>query len=351
MHYNIIDLTVLYMELFRGALFNNPPPKAYLQLTLNCTCKCKMCNFWKNSNYIDPPLLLVKNIVLALERIEVRRICLWGGEPYLYKHLVEIISFIKDKRMECYIITNGTAFDENTLDASVKLLDEITFSIDSSSSDVHDKIRGRTGALDSCLSNLDRVVKLRGQKDKPYITIDSTLQKDNIRHIEDMLALSKKYNAALSIDPVQLNGYGNEGEVSLLDIPHETIREKMALLKKYSKKTSRMNSRSQIGLMEDYFMNRQLKIACFFPYIGMLLDPYGNVKLCWGWDKTIGNILDEDFLRKWRSKEQGQLRKKIIQNKIERCRRCNFYLTRWPEKTGHYALKSLFILRNFLNKY
>jgi len=351
MNHNLIDLSLLYMELFWDALYNNPPRKACLQLTLNCNCRCQMCNFWKNGNYTDPPLLLVKNIVRSLKRTGVRRIWLWGGEPYLHKDFVEIAAFIKENRIECGVITNGISFNEETLKASAKFLDEITFSIDSPLPEVHDKIRGRIGTLDIALSNLERLIELRGKSIKPYINIDATLQKDNISHIEKMIDLSQKYNAMLSIDAVQLQGYGNEQTTALLDIPEEIIKEKMALLKDYSKKVKKMNSAAHIELMEDYFLKKKLKVPCFFPYIGMLLDPHGFVKLCWGWDKPIGNILDDGFLENWRSRKEGQVRKEIIQNRIARCKSCNFYFTRWPEKIGHYALKALFLMRIKLGKY
>ena len=146
--------------------------------------------------------------MLRLKDLGIDRVNLWGGEPYLRDDIINIIEFVKNNGMGCSVITNGIYTGSETIKKSIQLLDKIVISIDSANEDIHDEIRQKKGMLNMALRTLDEMSRFRCSSESPQIIIDCTLPKLNINSINGLLELAKKYNADLSLDPVQRNGLG-----------------------------------------------------------------------------------------------------------------------------------------------
>lgn len=100
-------------------------------------------------------------------------------------------------------------------------------------------------------------------------------------------------------------------------------------------------------MMEDYFLKKPIRKMCFSPYFHLLVDPYGNVSFCWGPEKIIGNILNENFFEKWNSSFYYELRRSVIQNHMDQCKSCGFSHVR---KSGieYFIISSLLRFRSRL---
>src|SRR5262249_29567388 len=254
----------------------NPPRRASLQMTEACNLHCKMCTFWQYTGP-TPTTEQLQEVVLALEDLGVKHINLWGGEPYLHDGIVDLFRFIKQRGFVLAIITNGTRITEEKLRASVEYLDEITFSIDSPHAQVHDRIRGQPGTHELVCRTIERLLELRGSRQRPDLTIDCTIQRDNIDHVHEMIAFAERYGADLVFDPAQIQGYGNRLNQKLLDIRAEVRWEAMDRLRELSAAGARINSVGNLDLADAYLAGREIHTPCFFPYIGMLVNPWGEV--------------------------------------------------------------------------
>lgn len=78
-------------------------------------------------------------IIDKLHNMGVTRITYAGGEPLLYKGLVDLMAYSKSLGIENYLITNGTRLEGYNLGYYLKDVDKLTFSIDSPSEYVNQK--------------------------------------------------------------------------------------------------------------------------------------------------------------------------------------------------------------------
>lgn len=344
MTFSLADQVKLFTRLCWDSLAGNPPRRASLQLTEACNLHCKMCTFWQYDGP-TPTTEQLKKVVLALEQLGVKHINLWGGEPFLHDGIAELFAFIKERGFVLAVITNGTRMTEDKLRAAVQHLDEITFSIDSPHAHVHDKIRGSKGSHELIVRNIERFLELRGASARPGLTIDCTIQRDNIAHVHEMIAFAERFGADLVFDPAQVQGYGNRLTEKLTAIGAEVRWEAMDRLYELSASGKRINSVGNLEIAESYLAGRDITTPCFFPYIGMLVNPWGEVIYCWGWDKKMGNVLDGGFRARWNGPEYKALRRQTLKCGMDRCKRCGFSMVRWPDAPGYQVLSTLFGLR------
>ena len=349
MTFTLADQVKLFSRLLWDSARGNLPRRASLQTTEACNLHCKMCTFWQYDGP-TPDLERLQRIVVALRQLGVEHINLWGGEPYLHPDIVSLFEFIKGQGFTLGIITNGTKLDEAKLRGSVQFLDEMTFSIDSPHAEVHDRIRGQKGAWETTRANLERFLELRGDSKRPTLTIDCTVQRDNLDHVDQMIDFAAHYGADLQLDPAQIQGYGNRLNHAILKIPSELRWGTMQRLMDKKRAGARLNSLGNLRIMDSYLAGRDIHVPCFFPYIGLLVNPWGEVIYCWGWDKKMGNVLHGDFRAKWRSKEYRELRESTVGCGMERCKQCGFSMVRWPDAPGYQVLSTLFGIRVALGK-
>lgn len=344
-----MDQARLFGYLLYDSALGNPPRRASLQMTEACNLRCKMCSFWQYDGP-RPSADRLKLIVRALEDLGVKHINLWGGEPYLHPDIAEIFRYIKERGFTLGIITNGTLLDEEKMQASLDYLDEITFSVDSPHAEVHDRIRGAKGAHEIIVRTIEELVERRGERTRPGLTIDCTVQRDNIDHVHEIIAFAERYGADVQLDPAQLHGYGNLDNRAILKIPAELRWAAVERLRRLKAQGKHLNSPGNIKLLDDYLAGRDIHMPCFFPFIGLLVNPFGNVIYCWGWDETMGNVLDGDFRARWKAKDYKELRRQTLQGEMERCKSCGFSMVRWPDAPGYQVLSSLFALRIAIGK-
>jgi MoaA/NifB/PqqE/SkfB family radical SAM enzyme len=349
MTFTLADQIRLFGYLAYDSLRGNPPRRASLQMTEACNLRCKMCTFWQYDGP-TPSVDRLKAVVLALKDLGIKHINLWGGEPFLHDDIVEIFRFIKAHRFRLGIITNGTRIDAAKMEGAVEYLDEITFSVDSPHAAVHDRIRGSKGSHAIIQETILELLRRRGDRRRPELTIDCTVQKDNIDHVHEMVEFAERYGADVQFDPAQIQGYGNRLNHAVLKIPAELRWAAVARLKQMSASGKRINSSGNLEIMDAYLAGRDIRTPCFFPYIGLLVNPWGEIVYCWGWDKKMGNVLDGDFRARWRSAEYRELREQTLKCRMDRCKSCGFSMVRWPDAPGYQMLSALFGVRIALGK-
>jgi len=137
--------------------------------------------------------------LVGLERLceiidEVRsfrpRIMLWGGEPFLYPHLLAFIQYIKDNSLRLQIITNGTLL-ERYASALVRLrVDRVVVSIDGPE-EIHDLIRGVPHTFQRIKRGLEELERSkRATRTRyPELVANFTITPLNYTHLRETIEL------------------------------------------------------------------------------------------------------------------------------------------------------------------
>jgi hypothetical protein len=114
-------------------------PHLTIETNRTCNLRCRAC-YTLDKGTIKEPAEVKKEIELGLRKRNLETITLLGGEPTLYPHLAEIVSYIKSKNLKCQLLTNGQRFlDADGDDLLARLaaagIDRVILHVDSGQAD------------------------------------------------------------------------------------------------------------------------------------------------------------------------------------------------------------------------
>lgn len=137
--------------LLKGYVFKKVKARfLYLEVTHRCNLRCIACYTGagvekNNALTLDEQ----KSVVRQAREMGARSVSLSGsGEPLLYKHLFELIDYIRQLGMAVIIFTNGTLIDDKTAAALVERQVLVFFKLYSLEPDVFDQMVGRDNAYE-----------------------------------------------------------------------------------------------------------------------------------------------------------------------------------------------------------
>jgi len=133
---------------------------AVWEFTLDCNLNCLHCGSSAGSSRADELTTAeAEQLCHDLQNTGCLGITLMGGEPLLRKDFWRIATLIRDLGMELTVITNGTVFDQETFSRLRSLQPRaVAVSIDAAQSELHDRIRNRSGAFEKSLDFVNRAL-------------------------------------------------------------------------------------------------------------------------------------------------------------------------------------------------
>ena len=170
--------------------------------TLACNLNCQFCDTTERHqppvNELSQARLL--EIVDEAAALGVKRLfLLGGGEPLLRKETTPaVMARAKAHGMEGILTTNGTRLNRQLSEDIITMgWDEIHFSIDGPSAQIHDRLRGQAGAFRKTVRNACRlsVLKRRAGKDTPRIALHFVLTNLNHHTLTEMVDLAAAIGA------------------------------------------------------------------------------------------------------------------------------------------------------------
>ncbi len=162
------------------------PPRVLLDLATKCNLRCHMCPVWglEDENAIDSvkgvmdleaSRRLLDELMAAKPLIQPNMY----GEPLLAPDLRERIADMKARGMSIAMNTNGLTLNDDLAQFFVdEQVDSVMFSIDAVSRETLKKIRG-IAKLEKIESAVFRMLRVRGDAEKPRIGVSFTIQNGN----------------------------------------------------------------------------------------------------------------------------------------------------------------------------
>ncbi len=154
------------------------------------------------------------------------------GEPTMHPKLIEFSQYVKSKGLLLHITTNGLAMDEKKMTSLIELgLDSIIFSFQGATKEQYEIMRNNN-RYDELKENIFKFIELRGDREKPFIHISSTMTDETKEEIDqfvnywgnivDSVGIGKTNLSSLS--PMQIKSFEVIGKLELLK-KHETIKK------------------------------------------------------------------------------------------------------------------------------
>ncbi len=164
-------------------------------VTNSCNLRCRMCGQWSKEGYISNRRIDTrsrmdlpdwKRLVDGVADYKIRFILVRGGEPFLFRGIIELLQYINKKGLSISVDTNGTILGPFADDLARIGNMHITFSVDGPE-EVHDRVRGVKGSFNktkdniALLNELERKTGCRISK-----SICFTISKFNYEHLGEM---------------------------------------------------------------------------------------------------------------------------------------------------------------------
>ena len=264
----------------------------HFELTNQCNLRCTHCY---NIEYLDSSdddidVETIKRIIDKSLEIGCRDIGFSGGEPFMRKDILELITYAKDHPI--HILTNGMLISQkviNQLNAIKNLLIEFRISIDGLKS--HKNIRGIPYKY--ALNGVKRLL------DNGYVTtVNTMITNENIDELMEMYELFK----SMGVDRWRLGFIFGQGNASKNSLKFEGTEEQFLKIKELIVKHMKepevfeldVSKLYRSGIFEGAHLVQYNLDSHPCSYQGALtVRPNGDVTYCPSLDMSYGNILKD----------------------------------------------------------
>lgn len=285
----------------------SPPWKIDLEPTHQCNLRCVFC--WTRDQervgyaayrkpLTDERLL---SIVDEAAELGVKEWQIAGGwEPMIKPKLtMEIMRRIKKHGMYGCLTTNGTLFQPEMIEELVRIgWDQILFSIEGPTAEIHDELVGKSGAFDAATTAMRQFKRwMRELKSEvPRYSFHSVINSLNYDRMADMITLAHDLGC-FAIDTEPITVWTKEFEHLRMNedqkqVFHASLPEAIALAQKLGIHTSlrklvgsRLVDKKDIveQMSEDVehdYQNQFLNSPCFEPWLNMEIRASGHTVPC-----------------------------------------------------------------------
>ncbi|MEG2934900.1 MAG: radical SAM protein [Clostridium sp.] len=187
----------------------------WLELRKSCNLKCCHCYMDSNPKRDSSMRLLNLNqweeVILQLERFNPKRVILIGGEPLLFKDIVRLIDFIRNRNQQTDIIlySNLTLLTNEVIACIIKNNVKVVTSVYSRNKEIHDKITNHIGSFDKTIAGI-RKLRSKGV----YVQANTVIMKYNVEETKS----------------IQEFLYGITGRKAKIDVVRDVGNEKSNLI-------------------------------------------------------------------------------------------------------------------------
>jgi MoaA/NifB/PqqE/SkfB family radical SAM enzyme len=166
-------------------------------VTLRCNARCEFCNIWRDPNSIERKDAFLSDIdknLRELKAIGVRAVDFTGGEPLLYRNIIEALRLAKRYGLYTTITTNCLLYPSYARELD-GLVDVLQFSLDATDEQTHNRIRG-VKSYHKVMESI-AIAKSRRQK----ISLLHTVTDENVQALSDMVSFAQRNRCVLCLNP------------------------------------------------------------------------------------------------------------------------------------------------------
>lgn len=317
-----------YIPYFLFPFGFSPFPYAITILpTFRCNLKCKMCPLSKglrNMNELDIDAWKKIIDIICKSFIIKPRVHISGGEPLLYKDIVQLIQYISSKGLKCSMTTNGTLLKKYAREI-VNNIDKLNVSVDGLEN-VHESIRGVPGCYKKTFDSIDTLhtEKMKSNLKYPIITLNCVITEDNHKTLVDFFN-EIEHNRSIDSITFQHLIFSEEPPSGInTDI---LIKQLLNIENNKSIIPVTIYPKIRIKDVKPYYSDLSYEFTnkCLAPFFSLRIDPTGNVSICSPLDKYIRNknVIAEGSLKTiWNDRYLRMGRQKLKKSLSKECLRC-----------------------------
>ena len=340
-----------------------------IRITDICNLRCHTCGQWGDNGFMHDRNLPEHRLAeVTPERyLEVfddlvanghrPNIYIWGGEPMLYRRIVEVIQGASRRGLPVSIATNGHSLAEHADRFTEIPLFLLQVSIDGHTAEIHNNLRPSAGEGDSfaVIQSGLRAVKEAKQENRsslPLVASLTVISKQNINHLIDIFHTFKNsvdifvFYLSWWIDPIQAHQHEDDFLKRFGFAPqlhwgwvgnwrpedYALLSSQLIKIQELAQSLSApaVNIIPNLTSPEDlkqYYTDHSARFGfnqCISIYQAVELHSNGDMSPCRDYhDYTVGNIKDDSIINLWNCEKYTSFRQSLrSQGLMPVCTRC-----------------------------
>lgn len=307
-----------YFLSYLGYYFNqgwSKPAYVGLIVTQRCNFRCCHCESWKSKSK-ELSLSEWKRIIKDLAGwLPKTRIDLTGGEPLLYKDILELIDFIKQNNLSICLHTNGSLIDRKmAFNLVQKGVEEIVISFYSLNPSIHDFLRGRKEAHFKALQAVQYLKQAQKELNKKVkIKLGVLLTKYNLPELLKLIKWAEENQLKIVPQPLSYKFYSQTYDPlwwrkSQLWPKEEEVKKVFYHLLEFNNPVIDA-PKGFIKAIRSYYLNPKsaLGLKCWVGQKSLVIDSQGEASFCYELDK-LGKAGSVPLSIIWSSQKAKSLR-------------------------------------------
>lgn len=336
------------------------PYQISLRITNRCNQHCAICGQFGAKGYMHKSgaesllnELTIKQYKNLVDEVIPYRPLFYitGGEALLYKDLLDLTEYIKQKNGYVYVITNGALLSKYAKDIVSQKWDLLTVSLDGPEK-IHDQCRGVPGTFKKTTNGINIFMEERKKQggNLPYFILSATISAANQHHLDEV------FEVASDIKPDCLILYLSWFTTEEIGLRHQAIlKQELGMdavtwksyigqnvnidtqklhdtLKKISKRKYPFPwfhiPSIPLDQIHTYYREPENFLGygpCVAPYLMVDIMPNGDVVTCRDYiDVKVGNITQKPLLEIWNDKPFRKFRMLLQKHggTLPQCSRC-----------------------------
>lgn len=247
-----------------------------INLLNKCTSKCKSCRkyTWPNDELSPDDLYRTLRV---LKLLGLKTVVLSGGEPLLYKNIIELVNYIYDElKLKCSIITTCITNDDNIIDmlGSEKIY-RVHLSLDACNRQAYKEIRG-VDAFDIVDRNIKAINAKRIERGLIPIRFSTTVSEMNYKNVKDIYDYAIKNKCIINYYLVHTFDFlkpTDEEDSILYNLLEDIVKDE-------KERNSKISNARELIIDYKYGEKHRVDCKCYIPSISCVINANGDIYPC-----------------------------------------------------------------------
>jgi radical SAM protein with 4Fe4S-binding SPASM domain len=291
-------------DLYKEAYELNTPISVTMELLSECNWRCKHCYIPEHTNSGFSTIKVI-NILHDLRNLGVLNLTFTGGEVFMRDDIFEILQVARNLHFRVSIFSNASLLNKEKIEKLVKLnISQVSVSLFSMDSYIHDEITGVNGSHSKAISNIEMMITngvdvliktpLMEINKFCYIDINNYCREKNIKYTASTTIFAKS-DGDDSTHSLKINGYD---------------------LIKVIRDVDDINNESLSTFKFDY------DEPCAAIFYSFSIDALGDVYPCNSLFLKVGNVFESSISEIWNHSDELAKLKAIKKSDLRVCNNC-----------------------------
>lgn len=315
--------------------------EVHVDVTSSCNLRCKHCYqepyLAGSISGVDLQTEGVLDLINQMQDLNVARLVLSGGEPFLRTDLLSVIDYAFSQGIFLStLFTNGTIIDPSIIDylASYKFPTYIAVSLDGDSPESHDFLRGQ-GTFQKTISFLKALQRFKDDGAGLQYLVNTIVHRGNYNKLLSMFNLLKsmrvpRWRIAIPRDQGEYARF--KSKISVNEAVAFCEYEKLIkeYLRYFPSQSLPMDIQIESIFRTSMLTEKKVNIfspdqsCCEYKRNAIAIKPNGDITACTAFTNLVlGNIRKNSLAEIWYSTEMQKIKNLSIES-VQECKDCQY---------------------------